>query len=138
MQVRTIFTTCTIYCQRLFDSSLSFTGVLLRRSFEENNYSESFVLRKKCPYSELFCSAFGPKYLCVFSPNAGKCPYSVRIRENDHSRITGLQGKGRGISLTPHYTFHLLHRHLDISQARNFTRIKILITMRDVSAIPII
>ena len=32
-----------------------------------------------------------------------------------HSRITGLQGKGEGISLTPHYHFHPLHRHLDIS-----------------------
>ena len=33
----------------------------------------------------------------------------------EHSRITGLQGKG--ISLTPHYRFHPLHRHVDISQA---------------------
>ena len=35
----------------------------------------------------------------------------------DHSRITGLQGKVEGISLTPHYHFHSLHRHLDISPA---------------------
>ena len=35
----------------------------------------------------------------------------------EHSRITGLQGKGEGISLTPHYHFHPLHGHLDISQA---------------------
>ena len=34
----------------------------------------------------------------------------------EHSRITGLQRKGEGISLTPHYQFHSLHRHLDISQ----------------------
>ena len=34
-----------------------------------------------------------------------------------HSWITGLQGKGKGTSLTPHYHFQLLHRHLDISQA---------------------
>ena len=32
---------------------------------------------------------------------------------NEHSRITGLQGKGEAISLTPHYHFHPLHRHLD-------------------------
>ena len=31
--------------------------------------------------------------------------------------FTGLQGKGEGISLTPHYHFHPLHRHLDISRA---------------------
>ena len=36
---------------------------------------------------------------------------------DDHSRTAGLQGKGEGISLTPHYHFHPLHRHLDISQA---------------------
>ena len=34
---------------------------------------------------------------------------------HEHSRITGLQGKG--ISLTPHNHFHPLHRHVDISQA---------------------
>ena len=28
-----------------------------------------------------------------------------------------LQGKGQGISLSPHYYFHPLHRHLDISRA---------------------
>ena len=30
---------------------------------------------------------------------------------HEHSRITGLQGKGEGISLTTHYHFHPLHRH---------------------------
>ena len=36
---------------------------------------------------------------------------------HEHSRITGLQGKGEGISLTPHYHFHPLHRHLEISRS---------------------
>ena len=36
---------------------------------------------------------------------------------HEHSRVTGLQGKGEGISLTPHYQFHPLYRHLDISRA---------------------
>ena len=36
---------------------------------------------------------------------------------HEHSRITRLQGKGENISLIPHYHFHPLHRHLDISQA---------------------
>ena len=31
--------------------------------------------------------------------------------------MTGLQGKEGGISLTPHYHFHPLHKHLDISRA---------------------
>ena len=34
---------------------------------------------------------------------------------HNHSRITGLQWKWEGISLTPHYHFHPLHRHLYIS-----------------------
>ena len=54
----------------------------------------------------------------------GRCKYqtkwiffSIWVFFHDHSRITGLQGKGEGISLTPHYHFHPLHRHLDISRA---------------------
>ena len=43
--------------------------------------------------------------------------FSMWIFFHEHSRITGLQGKGEGISLTPHYQFHTLHRHLDISRA---------------------
>ena len=42
--------------------------------------------------------------------------FSMWVFFNDHSRITALQGKGEGISLTPHYHFHPLHRHLDISR----------------------
>ena len=42
--------------------------------------------------------------------------FSIWVFFHDHSRTTGLQGKGEGISLTPHYHFHLLHRHLGISQ----------------------
>ena len=43
--------------------------------------------------------------------------FSIWVFFHDHSRITGLQGKGESISLTPHYHFHPLHRHLDISRA---------------------
>ena len=43
--------------------------------------------------------------------------FSTWVFFHEHSRITGLQGKGEGISLTPHYHFHPLHRHLDISRA---------------------
>ena len=42
--------------------------------------------------------------------------FSFWVFFHEHSRITGLQGKGEGISLTPHYHFHPFHRHLDISQ----------------------
>ena len=43
--------------------------------------------------------------------------FSIWFFFHKHSRITGLQGKGEGIPLTPHYHFHLLHRHLDVSWA---------------------
>ena len=43
--------------------------------------------------------------------------FSIWVFSHDHSRITGLQGKEEGISLTPHYHFHPLHRQLDISRA---------------------
>ena len=42
--------------------------------------------------------------------------FSIWVFFHEHSWITGLQGKGEGISLTPHYHFHPLHRHLDISR----------------------
>ena len=43
--------------------------------------------------------------------------FSIWVFFHEHSRITGLQGKGEGISLTPHYHFHPLHRQLNISRA---------------------
>ena len=43
--------------------------------------------------------------------------FTIWVLFHEHSRITGLQGKGEGIPLTPHYHFHPLHRHLDISRA---------------------
>ena len=43
--------------------------------------------------------------------------FSTCVFFDNHSRIKGLQGKGEGISLTPQYHFHPLHRHLDISRA---------------------
>ena len=43
--------------------------------------------------------------------------FSIWVFFHEHSRITGLQGKGEGISLTPHYHFHSFHRQLDITRA---------------------
>ena len=41
--------------------------------------------------------------------------FSIWIFFREHSRITRLQRNGEGISLTPHYHFNPLHRHLGIS-----------------------
>ena len=43
--------------------------------------------------------------------------FSIWVFFHEHSRITGLQWKGEGISLTPNYHFHPLHRHLGIGRA---------------------
>ena len=43
------------------------------------------------------------------------CFFFIWVFFHEHWRITGLQGRGESISLTPHYHFHMLHRHLDIS-----------------------
>ena len=43
--------------------------------------------------------------------------FSIWVFFHSHSRITRPQEKGEGISLTPHYHLHPLHRHLDISRA---------------------
>ena len=42
--------------------------------------------------------------------------FSILVSFQDHSRITGLQGKEEGISLIPHYHLHPLYGHLDISR----------------------
>ena len=43
--------------------------------------------------------------------------FSIGVFFHDHPQITGPQGKGEGIYLTPHYHFHPLQKHLDISRA---------------------
>ena len=47
---------------------------------------------------------FSDPYLDIF--------LSVLVFFHKHSRMTGMQGKGKGIQLSPHYHFHPLLRHL--------------------------
>ena len=73
-----------------------------------------------CFYNTVFGSCYSLNmwfyYIlkCVISQELMR---SIRVFFHKHSQITGLWGKGEGISLIPHYHFHLLHRHLDISWA---------------------
>ena len=41
--------------------------------------------------------------------------FSIRAFFHEHARTSELQGKRKGLSVTPHYHFYSLHRHLDIS-----------------------
>ena len=43
--------------------------------------------------------------------------FPISVYFHEHSRITEMQGKEEGISLTRHFHFQPLHRHLDISRA---------------------
>ena len=43
--------------------------------------------------------------------------FSIWVFFHDHSRITVLQEEEKATFLTPHYHFHPLQRHLDISRA---------------------
>ena len=43
--------------------------------------------------------------------------FSIWFFFHEHLWITELQRKGEGVSLTPHYQFHLLQKHLDIGPA---------------------
>ena len=83
--------------------------VCLRRY--EGLGSEAVVCR--CPLKKLFLksSQYSQKNTCagVF--------FSIWVFFHEHSRTTGLQGKGESSSLTPHYHFHPLHRHSDVSRA---------------------
>ena len=49
--------------------------------------------------------------------NVSNSFFSIWVLFHQHSSITGLQSKSKGIPLTPHYDFHPLYRHLDISRA---------------------
>ena len=60
-------------------------------------------------------------WISVFSPNTGKYGPEKNSVFGHFSRsgITGQQGKGEAISLTPNYHIHPLHRHVHISWTIN-------------------
>ena len=66
-----------------------------------------FNRRKTSRWSKWF-EVFGIKCKMIF--------FSIWIFFHEHSQFTGQLGKAEAISLTPHYHFQPLHRHLDISQ----------------------
>ena len=53
-----------------------------------------------------------------FSRKCSGFLFSIQVFFHEqHLQISGLPGKREGISLTPHYNFQPLHRHLDVSWA---------------------
>ena len=99
------------------NGELSFLDTLLKR----DNGKISVLVHRKPTHSDqyLYCS-FHHQTGCkgiVVSSFFFFFFFSIWVFFYEHSRITGLQGKGEGISLTPHYHFHPFHRHLHISRA---------------------
>ena len=91
--------------------------------FEENSPEHSKV-SKICTLMGSFWTNYFMFQLkmyigVMFHDNEEWCKFffffSIWIFIHDHSRTTGLQGKGESISWNPHYHFHTLHKHLDIS-----------------------
>ena len=82
----------------------------LRMSLHFLNLFILFVTPHKIPLSR---GSFSEREVVFFS---------IWVFFDKHSRITGLQGKGKDICLTPHYHFHPLYRHLDISRASTAER----------------
>ena len=79
------------------------------REMDRNGLSEGFISSTRNGNARKATVIFRCHPVFVF--------FSIRVFFHNHLRITGLQGKREGISLTPHYHFHLLHRNLEISQA---------------------
>ena len=73
-----------------------------------------FVCRSSVPISATF-------YLVLVIVPVGlyllRIFFSTWVFLHEHPRITGLQEKWEGVSLTPHYHFHPLHRQSEISRA---------------------
>ena len=80
------------------------------------------IVRVRCQqfFTKISSSAkicFVMKLLSTFVQKPfSKFFFSIWVLFHEHSRITGLQGKGEGIPLIPHWHFHPLHRHLDIGR----------------------
>ena len=90
--------------------------------FSENHFqantSKSHVLLSTDQHVQIKIGAAQIEYSSSVEKSLGVTIFfffSIGVFFHEHSRITVLQGKGDGISLTPHQHFYPLHRHLDIS-----------------------
>ena len=61
-------------------------------------------------------SWIGLNLILIIFPKLTNDFFSISLFFHECSRITEMQGKGEGISLTPHYHFHQLRGGLDISR----------------------
>ena len=119
---------CEIFKNTFFDEHLrttAFSSSSFKLDLEDLTVFQDLNLRfaKIKLFTTVFLSNFSSfcsdasSFLCYQVRKLRNFLFSMSVFFHEHSRITGLQGKGEGISPTPHYHFHPLHRHLDISRA---------------------
>ena len=82
-----------------------------------NDFAKRIMCQKFCASKYLLIVEFRPSFCTKWLFCLQIFFFSNWAFFHEHLRITGLQWKGEGISLTPHYHFHPLHRHLGISRA---------------------
>ena len=115
-------------CERIFDEKAIFFVIIVCMSLLALIFYMSNQLRSNSPKqlsrNKLLCKQqmnFKTKHLGLKIRMFCFCfvffRFFIWIICHDHSRVTGLQGKEEGVSLTPHYKFHPLHKYLDISWA---------------------
>ena len=89
----------------LVKGTISFVG---QAGDNPNNNNKKVVSKNCAPFTD-FISEINNTQIDFF--------FSIYAFFHEHSRFTGQQGKGEGISLTSLYHFHLLYGHLDINRA---------------------
>ena len=102
---------CAVWESCVFSTMFYNSSLVTNNS--ENLIGSRYLVRLsmlECNWSFLYSKfdSFGTVHLLLFF-------FFFWVFFHEHSQTTGLQGKREGISLTPHYHFSLLQRHLDIS-----------------------
>ena len=87
------------------------------RSYKECSSVNEFKAKIKFWYPENSSCKLCKNYIYQIGYTSNRYHFfSIWVFFHDHSRITGQQENGEGISLTRHYHYHAFHRHLEISR----------------------
>ena len=107
--------TMEIHSTKFSHQEIRWNFVILPRLFKNGALRQNLNTRKLGEITVYCLKLCGNCFSTKFSHH--EFFFSIWVLSHEHSRITGLQRKGEGIPLTPHYHFHPLYRHLDISRA---------------------
>ena len=98
--------------------SQSFNGNIKNQTHLQRSYLSNSKFSERYKFNNLYLGIKINTLLFIpYINDIRKFFFSIWVFFHNHSRTTGLQGKEESISLTLHYHFHTLHRHLDITRA---------------------